>query len=72
MEPAKQLESELWAARLGFCGEWQLDVLPACATGLPNQFDYHPFRFIDHKEQARIRKRAVGRKAERVTVVFRM
>ena len=66
VEPAKHLESELWAARLGFCGEWQLDVIPACATGLPNHFDYHPFRFIDHKEQARIRRQAAGRKVERV------
>ena len=64
--PAQQLESELWAARLGFCGEWQLDVIPACADGLPTQFDYHPFRYIDHKEQARVRRQAAGRVAERV------
>ena len=49
---AKQLESELWDARLGFCGEWQLDVIPGKATGIPNTFDYHPLRFIDFKEQA--------------------
>ena len=28
---AKQLEAELWAARLGFCGEWQLDAITAVA-----------------------------------------
>lgn len=66
VEPAKQLESELWAARLGFCGSWQLDVIPACAKGLPNHFDYHPLRFIDHKEQARIRRQAAHRTVERV------
>ena len=44
---AQQLESELWAARLGFCGEeWQLDVIPGCAEGTPNQSDYHPSRFF--------------------------
>ena len=61
----KQVESEMWAARLGFCSEWQLDVIPSCATGLPNQFEYHPFRFIDHKEQALIRKKAAGRVAKK-------
>ncbi|KAL7538057.1 LOW QUALITY PROTEIN: hypothetical protein ACHAXR_008252 [Thalassiosira sp. AJA248-18] len=64
--PARHLESELWAARLGHCGEWQLDVLPGCATGIPNQFDYHPFRFIDHREQARIRRQAKGRLPDKV------
>ena len=33
---AQQMESEFWAARLGFCGEWQLDVLPGCAPGFGN------------------------------------
>jgi len=64
--PAQQLESKLWAARLGFCGEWQLDVIPACADGLPTQFNYHSFWYIDHKEQARVRRQAAGRVAERV------
>ena len=36
----------------------QLDVLPQNTTGLPTTLDYHPFRFIDFKEQARIRKQA--------------
>ena len=26
--PSEQLESELWAARLGLCGWWQLAALP--------------------------------------------
>ncbi len=56
---SKQLESELWLLRLGSPGVFQLDHLPGNATGLPLEFDYHPFRFIDFKEQARVRKQAV-------------
>ena len=52
---------------MGFCGEWQLDMLPGRATGIPNQFDYHPFRFIDHKEQAYIRKQAARRTTVKAT-----
>ena len=69
VNPRKQLESELWAARLGHCGEYQLDLLPSCATGIPNQFEYHPFRFIDHKEMAYVRRQAAKRVAERVTEI---
>ena len=64
--PAQQLESEMWAARLRFYGEWQLDVIPACADGLPMQFGYHLFRYIDHKEQAPVHRQAAGHKAHRV------
>lgn len=60
------LESELWAARLGFCDGWQLDVIPLGATGTPNQFEYHPFRFIDFNEQAQLRRQAARRTAQRV------
>ena len=60
---SKQLESELWLLRLGSPGVYQLDHLPGNATGLPTEFDYHPFRFIDFKEQAMIRKQAVQRSA---------
>ena len=62
---SKQLESELWLLRLGLPGVYQLDHLPGNATGLPTEFDYHPFRFIDFKEQATIRKQAVQRSAHR-------
>ena len=41
----------------------QLYVLPQNVTGLPTTFDYHPFRFIDFKEQAHIRKQAAQRSA---------
>ena len=44
---------------------YQLDHLPGNATGLPTEFDYHLFRFIDFKEQAMIRKQAVQRSAIR-------
>jgi hypothetical protein len=45
-----------WIARF-----YQLDHLPGNAMGLPSEFDYHPFRFIDFKEQAKIRKKAIQR-----------
>ena len=62
---SKQLEAELWAARLGFCGEWQLDAITKVADGLPTNLHPHPFRFIDHKEQASIRKQPASNSAER-------
>ncbi len=44
----------------------QLDVLPQNITGLPFTFKYHPFRFVNFKEQARIRKQAAQRSAVRM------
>lgn len=32
----------------------QLDLLPQHAVGIPTKFEWHPFRFVDFKEQARI------------------
>jgi hypothetical protein len=58
------LESELWAARLGYCDEWQLKQIPLHADGTPPKFFPHPLRFIDHKEQARVRKQPAGSHAE--------
>ncbi len=55
---AGQLELELWAARLGHCGENKLIALATWADGLPNSFELHPFRHIDWKVQAWIRKSA--------------
>jgi hypothetical protein len=55
---ARQLESELWAAHLGHCSKDQLIALATWADGLPNSFELHPFRHIDWKVQARIRKSA--------------
>ena len=64
---AKQVESEVWLLRLGSPGVHQLDALPGNVTGIPSVFEYHPFRFIDFKEQARIRKQAAQRSAVRTT-----
>ena len=64
---ARQLESEVWLLRLGSPGVTQLDVLPQNVTGLLSTFEYHPFRSIDFKEQAYIRKQAAQRVAERIT-----
>ncbi len=52
---ARQLESEVWLLRLGSPGVIQLNVLPQNVTGLPTTFEYHPFRFVDFKEQANAR-----------------
>jgi hypothetical protein len=63
---ACQLETELWAARLGHCGEDQLISLATCADGLPNSFKFHPFWYINWKEQAWIRKCAARHVAQKV------
>jgi hypothetical protein len=44
--------------RLGSPGEQQLDLLPGNVTGIPHGFHYHPFWFIDWKEEARVQKQA--------------
>ncbi len=48
--------SKLWAARLGYCSEWQLSTILRHCTGTPHKFYPHPLRFIAHKEQAGICK----------------
>ena len=63
---ARQIESELWLLRFGSPGEHQLDVLPLHVTGTPPVFEYHPFCYIDFKEQAYIWKQAAQRMAERI------
>jgi hypothetical protein len=57
---AKILESETWYLRMGGCNETQLKALGSNATGVPPNLEFHPFRYIDFKEQARIRKQPVG------------
>jgi hypothetical protein len=57
----KQIEADLWQARLGHCSEWQLKVLPMSADGLPSRFHPHPFASYDHYNHARIRKRPATR-----------
>jgi hypothetical protein len=63
---ARQVESEVWALRFGSPGEHQLDVLPDHVDGTPSRFEYHPFRHIDFKEQAYIRKQPAGKTAVRL------
>jgi hypothetical protein len=53
-------ESELWMLRLGSPGKDQLDLLHGKVTGIPPGFQYHPFWFIDWKEEARVQKQAAG------------
>ncbi len=62
---ARQLESEVWFLRLGSLGDSQLDALPQNVTGLPATFEYHPFWFVNFKEQAWIRKQAAQQSAVR-------
>jgi hypothetical protein len=49
-------ESELWMLRLGSPGEDQLDLMPGNVTGIPPGFQYHPFLFLDWKEEAWVQK----------------
>jgi hypothetical protein len=58
---SKQIEADLWQARLGHCSDWQLKVLPMSADGLPSNFQPHPFASYDHYNQARIRKHPATR-----------
>ena len=64
---AKQVESEVWLLRLGSPGIRQLDMLPGRVTGIPLDFKYHPFHYIDHKEHASIKKRPAQRSAVRTS-----
>jgi hypothetical protein len=52
--------------QFGLPGEHQLDVLPNHVEGTPSKFEYHPFRSIDFKEQAYIRKLPPNKSAERI------
>jgi hypothetical protein len=54
--PQQLLTSEVWMARLGHCEPRQLHLLQRRAKGLPQKLLTHPFRFIDHKIQAKIHK----------------
>ncbi len=54
---AKQVESKVWLLHLGSPGVCQLDLFPGRVTGIPSEFRYHPFHYIDHKEQELVKKR---------------
>jgi hypothetical protein len=64
---SNQMELELWMLCLGSPGEYQLDMLPGNVTGTPLVFEYHPFWFVNFKEQARVRKQSAHRSAELTT-----
>ncbi len=57
--------------QLGSPGEDQLDLLTGKVTGIPPGFHYHPFRFIDWKEEAWVQKKATGKSAARTTDIGR-
>ena len=63
---SEQLTSELWAARLGYCGTDQLMLIPSHSVGTPPTFKCHPFRFLDVKEDARIQRQPRGQADESV------
>jgi hypothetical protein len=52
---------------MGACSETQLEELPKHSVGLPKNFEWHPFKFIDFKEQAMMKKQPVGRDPRRVS-----
>lgn len=57
---SKILESKTLALRLEGCNEQQLRELPQHVIGVPRELEFHPFCFIDYKEQAQIQKQLVG------------
>jgi hypothetical protein len=63
---AEILLSELWAACLGHCEEWQLEALPNHANGLPPKFNLYPLRFVDHKIQACLCKQPANKTASKL------
>jgi hypothetical protein len=63
---ARQVKSKVWVLRFGSPGEGQLDILPQHVEGTPPVFEYHPFWFIDFKEQAYIRKQPEKCTAKRI------
>jgi hypothetical protein len=63
---SKVLEAETWYLRMGGCNEDQLDKLTQHAVGIPSKFEWHPFRFVDFKEQARVWKQPMGQDPNKV------
>ncbi len=51
--------------RLASPCEDQLDLMPGRILGIPPSFQYHPFHFIDWKEEAHIQKQVANCSAER-------
>jgi hypothetical protein len=55
---AEQLESKTWTTRMGFCSWWQLAVIQGKVDEISASFKCHPFRYLDHRKEVVIRKRA--------------
>ncbi len=64
-DPAEILLSELWAAHLGHCEEWQLEALSDHANSLPPKFNLHQLRFVDHNIQAQLHKQPANKTASK-------
>lgn len=58
------IETELWSCRLGHLSDNQLMDLKGNVEGIPNTFQCHPFRNIDWKVAAEIRKQPAYRTSE--------
>eukprot|EP00956_Cyclotella_meneghiniana_P004202 scaffold5163_cov49-Cyclotella_meneghiniana.AAC.3 len=58
---AKILQSETWNLRMGCCSESSLESLCQHAIGIPTKLEWHPYRFVDFKEHAKIGKQPVGK-----------
>jgi hypothetical protein len=58
-------ESELWMLCLGSPGEDPLDLMPSNVTGITPGFQYHPFWFLDWKEEAWVQKQTATKLAKR-------
>jgi hypothetical protein len=50
----------------GSPGKQQLGILPQHVPSTLSSLDYHPFQYIDFKEQAYIRKQAAQHTADRI------
>ena len=60
----KHLEAEMWSSRLGHLSPRQLNDLQGKADGIPQRFWCHPFRHLDWKVSADIKKQPASRTAE--------
>ncbi len=60
-------EPEVWMQRLGCPGEDLLDLLPRNVTGILPSSNFHPFQFIDWKEEACMEKQAALCSAKQTT-----
>lgn len=64
---SKILQSETWNLRLGCCNETAMESICQHAIGIPSKFEWHPFRFVDFKEHAKMGKQPVGKDPDKVS-----